>query len=427
MQIRAHRAQAAVAALLLLAGVAGAAAAGSALPSKGTLLGGDFRISGSGAQAMSPAVAWNGTDNEYLVVWEDWRDPDTRGADIYGRRLSPAGVPSANSFRISTATADDTLPAVAWNSAGNEYLVVWYDGVGIRGRRVSAAGVPQGGDFVVDGAGALPAVDRPAVAWNDLDRNYLIAWIDARNDATRGLDVYGRRVSAGGVPQGGDFRISGTQAKYDEWEPALAWNGTDGYLVVWSDFRSLPSRGADVYGRRVSAGGMPLADDFLIGGPNATANDLSPALAWSGARRDYLVVWRDARSMASRGYDIYGRLVSKAGAVPGGDFSISGPGAARNEYEAAAVWNSTAGKYFVVWDDERNEAARGRDIYSRRVSGAGAPLGGDLRISGPKATEDERGPALAWNATANEYLAVWGDSRRASAGHWDVYGRLLSG
>ena len=91
------------------------------------------------AQAQYPALAID--TMSYLVLWEDFRnDPDT--SDIYGARVTPAGeVLDPTGIAISTATRDQRFPALAFD--GSNYLAVWED-VGpnpdtsdIRGARVA--------------------------------------------------------------------------------------------------------------------------------------------------------------------------------------------------------------------------------------------------------------------------------------------------
>src|SRR5262249_45543466 len=104
----------------------------------GALLGGKIRISDMGPdgdvnfEAGLPAVAYNSVNNEYLVVWHG--DDDTDGErEIYGQRLGAAtgAEVGAHNFRISHMGPDgDTnfaalAPAVAYNSVNNEYLVAW--------------------------------------------------------------------------------------------------------------------------------------------------------------------------------------------------------------------------------------------------------------------------------------------------------------
>ena len=57
-----------------------------------------------------------------------------------------------------------------------------------------AEGFPE--DFPITGPSAGGPDQVPAVAWNGTANQYLIAWMDGRNYATRYSDVYGQRVGA---------------------------------------------------------------------------------------------------------------------------------------------------------------------------------------------------------------------------------------
>lgn len=102
----------------------------------------DFRLSDMGPdgnpnfRASFPAVAYNSVNNEYLVVWEG--DDNTAPLadeenEIFGQRINAAsGAEIGGDIRLSevglagNANYDTATPAVAYNSAQNEYLVVWY-------------------------------------------------------------------------------------------------------------------------------------------------------------------------------------------------------------------------------------------------------------------------------------------------------------
>jgi hypothetical protein len=102
----------------------------------------DFRISDMGPNGdpifdgSHPAVAYNASADEYLVVWngDDDSGPLVDGAfEIFGQRLdgSTGAEIGANDFRISDLgpdgdTAFDALyPALPPNPRADEYLVVW--------------------------------------------------------------------------------------------------------------------------------------------------------------------------------------------------------------------------------------------------------------------------------------------------------------
>ena len=386
----------------------------------------DQRISDPAATSMewTPVVAWNGT--EYLVVWMDERNPPSRLRDIFGRRVSAAGSPIGEAFLISGsgATGNDVNPAVAWNGA--EYLVVWEDyrnasnrGGDIYGRVVQADGSRPETDFRISGAEATDDDGSPDVVWNGTE--YLVVWSDERN-SSRGADIYGRRVSAGGVPITGDFRISGPKATSSDWSAAAAWNEGDGrYLVVWSDNRDSSSRGADIYGRMVLADGARPASDFRISGPKAVLSDQNPAVAWDGA--GYLVVWQDNRNYLDREQDIYGRVVLADGSRPKADFRISGTKATHDDESPDVAWNGT--HYLVVWEDFRSSSSRGADIYGRMVLADGARPAPDFRISSTAAISSDWDPAVAWNGVS--HLVVWQDFRDSGSRGADIYGRRVGG
>jgi hypothetical protein len=221
----------------------------------------------------APAVSANGTD--FLVVWHDFRSASYW--DIYGARVSGAGsVLDPAGIAISTATNDQTAPAVAANGIG--FLVVWTDNrsgattFDIYGARVSGAGgvLDPAGIAVSTAAGhqVLPAV----ASWRD---DFLVVWQDRRSGA---YDIFGAGVGANGVvAQPGGFAIS--TAAGDQTAPSLAVRYH--FLVAWRDRRS--GTHTDVFAARVKPsgvvddpGGLPVAGSStetgapaVTGGPGA--------------------------------------------------------------------------------------------------------------------------------------------------------------
>jgi hypothetical protein len=169
------------------------------------------------------------------------------------------------------------------------------------------------------------------------------------------------------VVLGKDGRISGPQAITDDESPAVVWNaGADQYFVVWTDWRNGAGRGADIFGRRLSAVAVPVGGDRRVSGTGAIGNEILPAMAWDADADQYLVVWEDKRTAPSKAW---GRVVPAAGSPTGADFRISDPGAVNAEWDLAVAWNSSAAEFLVVWADGRDATTRGRDIYGRRVTG----------------------------------------------------------
>ena len=147
--------------------------------------------------SYDPKVAWNATDNQYLVVWYG-SDPSLgmnhTEYDIWGQRLTNTGTETGtNDFRITTTGADNdyystsTAPDLVWNSDNNEYLVVYNKnasqavGTEIHGQRLTNLGVKTGtNDFAISNMGSTSSTDyntyNPAVTYNATNDQYLVVW-----------------------------------------------------------------------------------------------------------------------------------------------------------------------------------------------------------------------------------------------------------
>jgi len=352
-------------------------------------------------------------------------------ADEAPAAVEARGAPLGSEFRINETLTPrmDSQPAAVWSEATDQYLVVWMDRrnpstyTDIYGQLVSSAGAAVGANLQITGPAAIGHDSLPAVAWNETRGQYLVVWADGRNWNTRGNDIYGQRVSATGERLRGNFRISGDAATAEEAQPSVAWNAdTNEYLVVWEDRRNVASGyGSDIYGQRVSAAGERLSGDFRIS--RAESGQFDAAVVWNSQVNEYLVVWSDQRNNPTRRLDIYGQRVSAAGTRLGGNFRISGTGALEDDTEPMVAYNADANQYLVVWEDRRLGGYSVSDIYGRRVSGDGKRLGADFRISGLTWSSGGLLPVVAWNAKAGEYLVVWSDRRNESASGYDIYGQ----
>jgi hypothetical protein len=287
-----------------------------------------------------------------------------------------------------------------------------------------------GGEVRLSPAATPGAEQAPDVACDvDADR-CLVVWQHDRDDAAgRGTDIYARLVvGTDGRPMAPARRISGPAATGDDLCPAVAWASTNAwgaphgqYLVVWQDGRNADS---DVYGRQVGDDGIPIGGDIRI---STTAyDDLCGDVTWASSTNQYFVVWEDRRNPAVRGSDIYGRLLNAwDGALPGAAVRVSGPEATTDDQDPAVAWNNNSNQFLVVWEDQRDYGDRYIDIYGRRVRAAGSMLGLDFRISGPDATYTERDPAVAWGWGQNEFVVVWWDQRGQDGFTDDVFGQRV--
>ena len=168
-----------------------------------------------------------------------------------------------------------------------------------------------------------------------------------------------------------------------------------------------------------------------VGGPRAAA------LAASSRTTDVLVVWEAGSPEGGR--EVMGRLLDEMGEPRTDAVALTVTGApgddAAEAAEPAVVYNAVADEYLVVWRADPGIAPMIDDeyeIWARRVTAAGTPIGAAVRVSTMGSDGDADfgalTPAVAWSQTAGRYLvAWWGDHDGAGLanGEFEIYGQLL--
>jgi len=388
-----------------------------------------------------PAIAYNSIQNEYLLVWQDFRHQDTK-PDILGHRLSSSGNLVGGLIEICREPGTQSQPAVAYDSTNNRYLVVWQDGrdydetdYDIYGARLSHSGNVTNAAIYI--AVKERAQESPDVAYcQDSDR-YLVAWHD--RDAPSYTDIYGRQIEAAGPYPLPEFPIC-TAGNYQR-NPSVACNSQAGNcLAVWQDSRHLELP-YNIYGQRISCSGDPiLGDNFAISmASGASEGKEWPEIASNSTNDEYLVIWQDKRDV-NNSWDIFGQRVSSSGNLldnpdsPGDEtdptvnFAISTAGGAQER--SAVTYNKATNEYLAVWQDRRNDKY---DVYGQRVSNLGNLLDNPdteeheifptVNFTFTQRTDDEQKfPATDYNITEAEYLVVWQDGRNEGSTDEDIYG-----
>lgn len=388
---------------------------------------------------------------------------------VYVEQLDPFRLSFMGADGNPAHRADE--PDVAYNSVDDEYLVVWSgdefdDEFEIYAQRVDAAsGALVGGEIRVSAMGpagnpSYGAYD-PAVAYNPAANEFLVVWTGSHQTgslAVGELEIWGQRLDRVGAPVGGLRRISDMGPDgvdyYDAYEPDVVYNGAvDEYLVVWrgdDDTGSLVAGEYEIYAQRVGAStGALLGGDRRISSQGSDGNGhydaFGPAVACNQATGDYMVVWQGSLYARAAIFpcigteewsEIYAQRLGPTANQIGGDFRIStmGPfgqggvirtycgscGGCRQGYRPDVTHNPHTGEYLAVWygDDYNDTAGFEYEIFGQRLSALGAGVGVDdfvISDMGPPgdATYDATWPAVTYDRATHEYLVVWrGDDNR---------------
>lgn len=233
---------------------------GQILSPAGQKVGGEFLVNQfSSFNQRTPSVAGL-SDGRFVVTWVSEFVNDKQGdarVDIYARLFGANGAPLGSEFLVNTSTNTCANPsvvagaggafAVAW---GERDVAVWTNGWNVLARKFSSDAK----------GGAIRRVnerifgDQFAPRIQSLPTGYLVVWTSLGQDGSM-EGIFGRFLAEDGTPLGSEFGVNSTTAGR-QIEPALASDGVDGFLAVWSGFTG--AEGMDLYAQRYKDVSKPL-------------------------------------------------------------------------------------------------------------------------------------------------------------------------
>ena len=308
-------------------------------------------IGGTVGDEMYPDVAYNSQDDEYLVVFE-LPDVDGIGRDIKSILVDASGQAALSPNGVAVTSAyTDTRPAVAYNPTNNTYLVVWERSSGGGDKDICRAVLNASGSISVPAyivAGWNGDQQFPDIAYSAVDDRYLVVWEDHYPSWSYEPNIYAVSIDATAsitsyaeIP--GD--ITGAQTV-----PSVAANVTSGgWLVAWKDSETGGTGGYDIYGQQMSFSGSMLAisgTQIAIGTVAGYAG--APDVSWGqpdSGEGAFLTVWAEDAVL-------YGQRVAADSTLTGGTITVS-------DYESsksvpAVAFDTLERSWWVVWADNRD-------------------------------------------------------------------------
>jgi hypothetical protein len=181
-----------------------------------------------------PSVAFDGIN--YLVAWTE--DVGGTGNDIYASRVDLNGT-VLDLIPVCSENNTQSFPSLSFD--GTDYVAVWQDNRSgnyeIYGARITPAGV------VIDTHGVLISGSGlyPGIAYNETD--FIVIW--QTGDYGTGADIRGAKVSSALVILD-TFSIS--ESSGDQLYPALSRGSSDQILAVYSGWTEAPYNSMRIWG-----------------------------------------------------------------------------------------------------------------------------------------------------------------------------------
>ncbi|MFZ2906341.1 MAG: fibronectin type III domain-containing protein [Cyclobacteriaceae bacterium] len=307
--------------------------------------------------ATAPAIAYSATTNRYLVTWYSDHVSDNQ-FEIFSQGVLTDGTLIGSNVRISNMGTDpNTLydafnPDIAWNSTNNQFMIAWTGDIDAIGdgqnevfvRRVEGATTNYGNtiastvlisDMGPAASTAYSASDA-AIAYNVTNNNYLVVWSGDDNTAPLvddEFEIFGQFVGNFGAVANvnGFFRIStmGTNgsASFGASVPSIDFDpNLNQFLVTWHGDDSnggLINDEIEIFGQLIRNTGVLEGSRIRIsdagGTGNSTYNATFPSVSYNNAYRDYLIVWQgddNSTTTIDNEFEIWGQRFAELSTEP---------------------------------------------------------------------------------------------------------------
>ncbi|HVS62165.1 MAG TPA: hypothetical protein VMT85_01550 [Thermoanaerobaculia bacterium] len=207
--------------------LAAAGGGGSSIVSRGfspggTGAGGEVVISNGGTDESNAPSAATDRNGETTVTWED-------SGEVKGRVLGRNGNPKTGVFGISSALGAGAAKPVVAVSASGDIIACWRQSagsqVGIVCRVLAITGAAVSDFILVD---PTPNSRAPDVA-TDSFGNFIVVW---EENGVEGRDIFGRRYSRNGSPQGPAVILNENTAG-NQTLPKVSRTAGGDFVTVW--------------------------------------------------------------------------------------------------------------------------------------------------------------------------------------------------
>ncbi|HEX7401951.1 MAG TPA: dockerin type I repeat-containing protein, partial [candidate division Zixibacteria bacterium] len=330
-------------------------------------------------QQRSKVSAVNGN---YFVTWEDERNFDSTGYDLYGTKVTPNGIViDSGGRRITHYKYSEIAPGIASDGVG--FLAVWESGDygqfwDISGMRLDDLGQTLDTNSTVISRSCDVQLSG-ASAWNG--SSFLAVWEEKH-------DIYGARIDRfGNLLNSNSLKISTAEEEQDA--PDVASGGED-FMAVWEDYRN---GDFDIYASRIDSGGLVLDSTGFPILVDPSSDQRNPKIAFDGT--NFIVVWNQVLDSLGTMFKIEGKRIAR----DGGLIDLQPISITSGDKQRYADASFGGGKYLVAWSDENFW-----DIYGTFVD-TGGTVSPSFSIR--TASGLQQNPVVA--SDGENFLVVWED------------------
>lgn len=347
----------------------------------------------------------------FIIINAGWQPAIAQIPGLAKTAPSQPAAPGGGTMRLPLITkdfaisqingTDQRLPAVAYNSKHDEYLVAWQSNY--PPRRIEAARVSSQGHvfsaFTVSQSTNESA--QAAIAYDPTLDRYLVVYIV---QTATSWDVYGRFIAWNSPDATNPNEFAIINWTSDQWNPKVAYNPvSQEFMVTWGN---APSPGVPyISARRVKADGSGFPDTAFAVNSGAEPR-INPDIAYNRFLNNYLIVWeKDAPGgdIWGKRLDASGGILTTTGALPTGEYAIAAWPDSEERPSVAAC--ALTGQYIVAW--QSNTTDMDYNVYTWPLDTDGTTIGSPLLIDGT--ADPEKAPEVTCDSSgSNFWIAIQG-------------------
>ncbi|MBK7642294.1 MAG: hypothetical protein IPJ19_04480 [Planctomycetes bacterium] len=393
---------------------------------------GNYAITGTSADDLSPDVAWDETSQRQMVVLE--RIFSATDHDVYWFLLDVNGGATGFSDYLDFTSTNVAHPRVANNGLANNFLCVTQHGLvagasrDIYGRLVTNAGT-MGSPFLIQNSGS--DLLNPVVGGDNLlvgPTYYFVAF--ELDFASGDRDIYGRLIASDGTLMGSTMvTIENSGGTFDQ-EPVIS--KTDGgapssgqdWTIVWS--RTTGLIGFDLFGARVHWDGVITNPTFPIDTTSAITFSPSVSSPLDDATRTVLLSYTRALTLGSDP-TIVVRALGGVSTIDAIDL-VDAVGGLTGQMQLQSACDSDGRDFTVAWTELSGSSTSDTDVYESTV----VLTGHQLSVAGVYQTvfatpliEEQIRLCSTRSATGTPRRAIL-VARGSTGGQGDIYGARMT-
>ena len=368
--------------------------------------------------APDVSMAANG---DFIVVWQDGSlelgldGQDGSDGGIRARRFDSWGSGIGSEFQVNISTVGNQfLPFVRHDASGN-VLMIWGDVVANQsvGRSFDSSFTPLGGDF--------PIAPGPFFGVGDVEFQPNGDFVAVWGGGGAYVDLMARRFELDGTPVGAEFQVN-TYTDNTQRDPDVAVNSNGDFVVIWSSDARQSLR-YDIKAQRFDNTGSRVGEEFMVN-TYSTFRQWDPDVAMDEQDR-FLVTWFSQKSNPPEDLSpsaIQAQRFDADGNTIGTEFQVNTTTQAVEDAPRIAFHSD--GSFMIVWETSKtpgDEDGWGA-IAAQQFDADANPVGSEFAVNTyTLQTQDQ--PSIATNGSGS-FVVTWSDSGYVGSGLAEQDGSL---